>query len=164
MEVALAELAAADVQLGQLLDVDVDEAEVVVAELALALLRPLVGAGGRPVGQAVQALGPEDVPDAVPVQLRQEVPQREGQAVEGEAGAAPDRADDGPVRGSAPYAPTLGAAMASRLVELARSVSAWSLPDAAVEDGGCGKQRCDAQHATHGGEERVTQHLRGAPE
>jgi hypothetical protein len=38
VEVALAELAAADMQLGQLFDVDVDEAEVVVAELALPLL------------------------------------------------------------------------------------------------------------------------------
>ncbi len=54
--------------------------------------------------------------------------------------------------------------MASRLVELARSASARSLTDAAVEDGGCGKQGCNAQHATHRGEERVTQHLRGAPE
>jgi hypothetical protein len=53
--------------------------------------------------------------------------------------------------------------MASHLVELGRSASARSLPDAAVEDGGCAEQRCDAQHATHGGEERVTQGLRDAP-
>ena len=56
------------------------------------------------------------------------------------------------------------AAMASHLVELARSASARSLPGAAVEGGGCAEQRCDAQHATHGGEERVTQGLRDAPE
>src|SRR4051812_30574261 len=40
------------------------------------------------------------------------------------------------VRGTAPYAPTLGVRMASRLVELARSASARSLPDVAAEDGG----------------------------
>jgi hypothetical protein len=54
--------------------------------------------------------------------------------------------------------------MASRLVELARSAPAWSLPEATTEDGGCAEQRCDAQHATYGGEQRVTQQLRDAPE
>jgi hypothetical protein len=54
--------------------------------------------------------------------------------------------------------------MASRLVELARSAPAWSLPDVATEDGNCAEQRCDAQHASDGGEQRVTQHLRDAPE
>src|SRR3712207_2383423 len=95
VEVALAELAAADMELGQLLDVDVDEAEVVVAELALTLPPTLVGVEGRQVGQAMQALGSQDAPDAVPVQVRQEVAQREGQVVEREAGGAADRADDG---------------------------------------------------------------------
>jgi hypothetical protein len=54
--------------------------------------------------------------------------------------------------------------MASRLVELARSAPAWSLPDVATEDGDCAEQRCDAQHASDSGEQRVTQHLRDAPE
>jgi hypothetical protein len=105
VEVPLAELAAADVQLGQLLDIDVDEPEVVVAELALALLPTLVGVEGRQVREAVQALGPQDAPDAVPVQGRQEVLKREGQVVEGEAGGAADRADDGALfPGSSPVA------------------------------------------------------------
>jgi hypothetical protein len=54
--------------------------------------------------------------------------------------------------------------MASRLVELAGSASARSLPDVAAQDGGCAEQSRDAQHATHGGEERVAQHLCDAPE
>jgi hypothetical protein len=46
-EVALAELAAADMELGQLLDVDVDEAEVVLAEAPLALFPPFIRVEGR---------------------------------------------------------------------------------------------------------------------
>src|SRR3954469_21618789 len=68
------------------------------------------------------------------------------------------------VEGFTTYAPTLGVRMASRRVELAGSASARSLPDVAAQDGGCGEQGCDAQHATHGGEERVAQHLCDAPE
>jgi len=41
------------------------------------------------------------------------------------------------VGGTAPYAPTLGVAMASRPVELARSASATSLAEAMAQDGGC---------------------------
>jgi hypothetical protein len=54
--------------------------------------------------------------------------------------------------------------MAPGLVELARSVPARSLPDVAAEDGGCAEQSRDAQHASDGGEQRVAQRLRDAPE
>ncbi len=54
--------------------------------------------------------------------------------------------------------------MASRLVELARSASTRSLPEVAAQDGGCAEQSRGAQHASDGGEQRVTQHLCDAPE
>ena len=44
---------------------------------------------------AVQALGPEDAPDAVAVALGQEVADHEGEVVEGEVGGAAERADHG---------------------------------------------------------------------
>jgi hypothetical protein len=85
VEVALAALAVGGLQLRQALDVDVDEAEVVVPEAALAPLRPV--RGGRP--PAVDPLCPEDAPDAVAVQVGQEVGDHEGQVVEGEVGGPP---------------------------------------------------------------------------
>jgi hypothetical protein len=54
--------------------------------------------------------------------------------------------------------------MALCRVELARSASARSLPDMADEDCGGAEQGCDAQRASDGGEVRVTQRLRDAPE
>jgi hypothetical protein len=74
------------------LDVDVDEAEVVVLEFTGALL----GRGDRRGRQAAQALGLEDAIDAVPVQVRQEVAQGKGEVIEREAGGAADGTDDGP--------------------------------------------------------------------
>lgn len=88
---ALAPLAVAELQLGQVLDVDADDAEVVVAERALALGR-LVEHG---LGPSVQAFGLEDAPDAVAVEVRQEVADDEGEVVEWEVGAAPQGADYG---------------------------------------------------------------------
>jgi hypothetical protein len=90
-EVALAALAVRGLELRQVLDVDVHEAEVVVAEGALAPLRPVRG-GRRP---AAQPLGAQDAPDAVAVEAGQEVGDHEGQVVEGEVGGAAQRADHG---------------------------------------------------------------------
>ena len=91
VEVALAALAVGRLQLGQVLGVDVHEAEVVVAEAALASPWPPRG-GRRP---AAQPLGVEDAPDAVAVEVRQEVADHEGVVVEGEAGGAAKGADHG---------------------------------------------------------------------
>ena len=69
VEIALAPLAIGSLQLRQVLDIDVHEAKVVVLEAALAfggLCR------GR-LGAAVQAFGLEDAPDAVAVEMRQEM-------------------------------------------------------------------------------------------
>ena len=86
---ALAALAIGGLQLRQVLDVDVHEAEIVVLEraaLALALLR------GR---QAAEALSLEDAVDGIAVEMRQEVRDDEGQIVERKAGGLAQGADDG---------------------------------------------------------------------
>ena len=64
----------------EVLDVDVDEAEVVVLERALALGGPL----RNRLGPAAQPLGLEDAPDAVAIEVRQEVGDDEGQIIKGE--------------------------------------------------------------------------------
>ena len=91
VEIALAPLAIGGLQLGQVLDVDVHKAEVIVLEGALAF-------GGLcrwRFGPAVEAFGPEDAPDAVAVEMRQEVGDDEGQVVEGKVGDPTERADNG---------------------------------------------------------------------
>ena len=90
-QVSLAPFAVAGLQLGQVLEVDVDEAEVVVMECALAL----GGLVGDRLWSAVQSFGLEDAPDAVAVEVRQEMRDDEGEVVEGEIGRASQGADDG---------------------------------------------------------------------
>ena len=78
-------------QLGQVLDVHVHEAEIVVLEraaLALALLRRR---------QAAQALGLEDAVDGIAVEMRQEVGDHEGEVIERKAGGPAQGTDDGPL-------------------------------------------------------------------
>ena len=65
-----------------MLHIDVDEADLVVFECAVRFARAL---GGR---EAVEALGLEDAVDRVPVQMRQEVREDEGEIVEGKASGA----------------------------------------------------------------------------
>ena len=89
VEEALAGGAVAVAQFRQVLHVDMNEADLVVLEGAVRLVGLL---GGR---QPVEALRPEDAVDGVPVQVRQEVADDEGQRVEGEAGGAAERAHDG---------------------------------------------------------------------
>src|SRR5512134_2808066 len=72
-----------------MLDVDVDEAEVVVPEGALAPNRP----GGNRQPPAVQAFCLEDAPDAVAVEMGQEVADDKGEGVECKVGALPQGAD-----------------------------------------------------------------------
>jgi hypothetical protein len=91
IEVALAAIAVGGLQLGQVLDVDVDEAEIIVPEDALASDGPL-GSGRAP---AAQPLSFENAPDAVAVQMRQEVGHYEGEVIEGEVGGPAQGADDG---------------------------------------------------------------------
>ena len=89
IEEALAALAIGGSQLGQVLDVDVDEAKVVVLEraaLALALLRRR---------QTAQAFGFEDAIDRIAVEMRQEVRDDEGQIIERKAGRAAQSTDNG---------------------------------------------------------------------
>jgi hypothetical protein len=73
------------------LDVDVDEAEVIVFEGALALCGPL----RHRLGAAVQPFGLEDTPDAVAVEVRQEVAHDKGQVIEGEVSGPAQGADHG---------------------------------------------------------------------
>src|SRR3954465_13320517 len=75
----------------EVLDVDVHEAEVVVLEGALAfggLCRCWLGA-------AIEALGLEDTPDAVAVEMRQEMCNDKRQVIEREVGDPAQRADNG---------------------------------------------------------------------
>jgi hypothetical protein len=74
----------------EVLDVDVDEAEVVVLERALALGGPL----SDRLGPAVQV---EDAPDTVAIEVRQEMAHNEGQIIEGEVGRPAHSTDDGPL-------------------------------------------------------------------
>src|SRR3954447_14405022 len=75
---ALAALAVGGPQLGQVLHVHVDEAELVLLELA----RGRLGLGrGRPTAQA---RGLEDAVDVVAAEVRQEMPDHEGEVVQRE--------------------------------------------------------------------------------
>ena len=89
VQVALARDAVAILQLGQVLHVHMHEADLVVLEAAVRLASLF---GGR---QPVEALGLEDAVDRVPVQVRQEVREDEGEIVERKACAAAERAHDG---------------------------------------------------------------------
>ena len=77
---ALAALAIGGPQLGQVLDVDVDEAEIVVLERAAL---PLVLLRRR---QTAEPLSLEDAVDRIAVEMRQEVRDDEGEIVERKAG------------------------------------------------------------------------------
>src|SRR4051794_41907043 len=66
------------------------EAELVLLELR----RGPLGPGGR--RPAAQARGLEDAVDVVPVEVRQEVADHEGEGIQREAGGATQRADHGP--------------------------------------------------------------------
>ena len=88
---ALAALAVGGLQLGQVLDVHVHEAEIIVLEraaLPFALLRR---------GQAAQPLSLEDAVDRIAVEMRQEVRDDEGQVIERKAGGLAQGADDRPL-------------------------------------------------------------------
>src|SRR3954463_11177150 len=86
---ALAPRAVRGPQLGQVLHVQVHEAELVLLELR----RGPLGPGGR--RPAAQARGLEDAVDVVPVEVRQEVADHEGEVIQREAGGATQRADHG---------------------------------------------------------------------
>ena len=90
-QVALAPLAIGGAQLRQVLHVQVHEAEIVLLEGPRRLAR---AARGR---EPPQARGPEDPVDRVPVQMRQEVGDHEGEVVEREAGRAAQGAHDRPL-------------------------------------------------------------------
>jgi hypothetical protein len=79
---ALAPLPISGLELGQVLDVDVHEAEVIVFEGALALGGPV----SNGLWPAVQAFRLEDAPDAVAIEMRQEVGDHESEIIEGEVG------------------------------------------------------------------------------
>ena len=75
-----------------MLDVDMDEAEVVVLECPLAL-----GWAFRSwFGPAAQTLGLQDAPNAVAIEVRQEVRDDEGEVIEREVGGSTQGADNGP--------------------------------------------------------------------
>ena len=86
---SLAPLAVRGPQLGQVLHVQVHEAELVLLELR----RGPLGPGGR--RPAAQARGLEDAVDVVAVEVRQEVADHEGEVIQREAGGATQRAYHG---------------------------------------------------------------------
>src|SRR3954451_4013651 len=94
IEVALAPFAIGGLQLGQVLDVDVREAEVIVLEGTLAF----GGLCRYRLGAAIEAFGLEDAPDAVAVEMRQEMGNDKRQVVEGKVGDPAQRADNGALR------------------------------------------------------------------
>ena len=73
-----------------MLDVDADKAEVIVTKGTVTFRRR--SEGHLP---SVQAFGLEDTPDAVAIEVRQEMGDDEGGVVEWEVGGAPQAADDG---------------------------------------------------------------------
>jgi hypothetical protein len=91
MEEALAPLAIGGLQLGQVLDVDMHEAEVILFKATLALGGPL---SNRP-GPAVQAFGLEDAPDAIAIEVQPEVADHEGEIIAGEVGGPAQGAGHG---------------------------------------------------------------------
>jgi hypothetical protein len=88
---ALAALAVAGAQLGQVLHVDVHEAEIIVLEGAAAASRSALGR------QSAQPFGPEDARDAVAVEMRQEVAHHEGEIIEGKTRGPTQGADNRPL-------------------------------------------------------------------
>src|SRR4051812_25343734 len=91
VEIALAPFTIGGLQLGQVLDVDVHEAKVVVLVGTLAL----DGVWRCRLGPTVQPLGLEDAPDAVAVEMRQEMGDDKRQVIEREVGHPAQRADNG---------------------------------------------------------------------
>lgn len=88
VQVALTQDAVAILQFEQVFDVNVDEADLVLLE-GTVQFASLLG------GQAVEPLRLEDAIDRIPVQVRQEMADEEGQCFEREAGAAPERIHEG---------------------------------------------------------------------
>src|ERR1700759_470561 len=75
----------------EVLDVDMHEAEVIVLEGAFAF----DGLRRCRLGSAIEALGLEDAPDAVAVEMRQEMGDDKCQVIEGEVGDPAQHADNG---------------------------------------------------------------------
>ena len=92
-EVALASLAVSGLQLGKMLDIDVNKTEIIILEDTLA--------SGRLRGDwrssPTEAFASKNSPDAVAVKMRQEVRHHEGQVVEGKVRALPQGADHSPL-------------------------------------------------------------------
>src|SRR4051794_30781598 len=94
VEIAFAPFTISSLQLGQVLDVEMDEAEVVLLEGALAF----GGLCRYRLGPTVQPLGLEDAPDAVAVEMRQEMGNDKRQVIEREVGHPAQGADNGALR------------------------------------------------------------------
>ena len=91
IQVPLAALTVAVAQLGQVLHVHMDKAEIVVLEAAVR------SAGAISRGQAAQALGFQDAIDRVAIEVRQKVGHHEGEVIQRKARRATQGADDGPL-------------------------------------------------------------------
>ena len=74
-----------------MLYVDVDEAQIIVLEAALPFARLRRGFGWA----AVETLGLKHPIDAVAIEVWQEVPEHEGEIIQGEASRPAHSADDG---------------------------------------------------------------------
>lgn len=94
IEEALAFFAIGGAQFGQMLDVDVDEPEVVVAELALSF----GGLHDRLGRSSVKAFGLENTVYAIAVEVRQEMPNHEDKVVQRETCRPVHGADNGSLR------------------------------------------------------------------
>lgn len=93
IKVALAYHAILGAQLGQMLDVDVDISQVIISERsgAASCLCSLFG------WPTIEASILENAPDAVTVQVRQEMPQDKGQIIKAEFGCLAQMANDRPL-------------------------------------------------------------------
>src|SRR3546814_10730009 len=91
IEYALADLAVCRAQLGQMFNVDVNKAQIIVLEAALPFAWLRRGLGWS----SIKPLGLEHPIDAVAIEVWQEVPEHEGEIIQGEACRPAHSADNG---------------------------------------------------------------------
>jgi hypothetical protein len=91
IEGPLAALAVGGPELGQVLHVYMHEAEIVRLEAAMR------SAGAISQREAAQTLGFQDAVDRIAIEMRQEVADHKGEAIQRKARRTPQRADDGPL-------------------------------------------------------------------
>src|SRR5947209_3461644 len=89
IEITLAPFAVAGLQLGQVLDINVNKAKIILFEGSLSLY----WSGRDRSGSAVQSLRLQNAPDAITIQVRQKMRDDEGQVIQSEVGDSAQRTD-----------------------------------------------------------------------